>query len=172
MASTLKVNTLESASGSTITIPTGKTLVGTDTVSIKAPGMVVQVVHSTFNTQVYKASTSTSTTGHSATITPKYSNSIIVIHCMMGGEVFSSSNTGIGFKVLKDSTEIYNNDYAIYNSSNNAQRIDQVPILFKETSGSTSARTYKVQASRRSSDGTARVNAYGESCMTIMEIAQ
>ena len=111
-------------------------------------------------------------TGLSISFTPKYSNSIIVIHCMMGGEVFSSSNTGIGFKVLKDSTEIYNNDYAIYNSSNNAQRIEQVPILLRETSGSKSARTYKVQASRRSSGGTARVNNYGESCMTIMEIAQ
>ena len=77
--STLFVNNLNTASGSTITIPTGKTLVGTDTVSIKAPGMVVQVVHSTFATQVYKASTSTSTTGHAATITPKYSNSKILI---------------------------------------------------------------------------------------------
>ena len=111
-------------------------------------------------------------TGLSISFTPKHSNSIILIHCMMGGEVYSNSNIGIGFKVFRDSTEIYNNDYAIYNSNNNAQRIDQVPILITETSSSTSARTYKVQASRRASSGTARINQYGESRMTIMEIAQ
>ena len=41
MASTLKINNLDTASGTTITIPTGKQLIGTDTNSIKAPGMVV-----------------------------------------------------------------------------------------------------------------------------------
>ena len=41
--STLFVNNLNTASGSTITIPTGKQLVGTDINSIKAPGMIVQV---------------------------------------------------------------------------------------------------------------------------------
>jgi len=40
--STLFVNNLNTASGTTITVPTGKTLVGTDTGSITAPGMVLQ----------------------------------------------------------------------------------------------------------------------------------
>ena len=90
----------------------------------------------------------------------------------MGAECFSSANTGIGFRLLKDGSTVYDNDYALYNSSNNAQRIDQVPILYTETSGSTSARTYKVQFSRRSGDGSARLNAYAESRMIIMEYAQ
>ena len=171
--STLFVNNLNTASGTTITIPTGKQLIGTDTNSIKAPGMVVQIATDLDTTSLtMDANQNYFDTGLSIAFTPKYSNSIIVIHCMMGGEVFSSSNTGIGFKVLKDSTEIYHNDYAIYNSSNNAQRIDQVPILYTETSGSTSARTYKVQFSRRSGDGSARLNAYAESRMIIMEYAQ
>ena len=77
--STLFVNNLNTTSGSTITIPTGKTLVGTDTVSIKAPGMIVQVIYSTFNTQIYTTSTSFVTTAHTVTITPKYSNSKILV---------------------------------------------------------------------------------------------
>ena len=167
--STLHVENLKGLSSggnaNKIIVPSGQTLT--------APGHVIQVVTDHDTTQLTMSSDlGYYDTGLSISLTPKHSNSIIVIHCMMGGEVFSSANTGIGFKVLKDSTEIYNNDYAIYNSSNNAQRIDQVPILVRETSGSTSARTYKVQASRRAGDGTARVNVYGESSMVIMEIAQ
>ena len=52
MASTLKINNLDTASGTTITIPTGKTLVGTDTGSVKVPGMVVQTVTNTSTSTV------------------------------------------------------------------------------------------------------------------------
>ena len=173
MASTLKINNLDTASGTTITIPTGKQLIGTDTNSIKAPGMVVQIATDHDTTSLTMSSNQNYfDTGLSIAFTPKYSNSIIVIQCMMGGEVTGNSNMGIGFKVLRDSTEIYNNDYALYNSSNNAQRIEQVPILVRETSSSTSARTYKVQASRRAGGGTAYVNRYAESYMIITEYAQ
>ena len=173
MASTLKINNLDTASGTTITIPTGKQLIGTDTTSIKAPGMVVQIATDRdTTTQTLDANQNYFDTNLSIAFTPKYSNSIIVIQCMMGAECFSSANTGIGFRLLKDGSTVYDNDYALYNSSNNAQRIDQVPILYTETSGSTSARTYKVQFSRRSGDGSARLNAYAESRMIIMEYAQ
>ena len=40
--STLKINNLDTVSGTTITIPTGKQLIGTDTNSIDTPGMIVQ----------------------------------------------------------------------------------------------------------------------------------
>ena len=167
--STLHVENLKGLSSggnaNKIIVPSGQEL--------HAAGHVIQVATDRDTTTLTMSSDiNYHDTGLSITFTPKSSNRIIVIHCMMGGEVSSSSNIGIGFKVFRDSTEIYNNDYAIYNSSNNAQRIDQVPILLTETSGSTSARTYKVQASRRAGSGTAKVNNYGESCMTLMEIAQ
>ena len=171
--STLFVNNLNTASGSTITIPTGKQLIGTDTNSIKAPGMVVQVAtdHDT-TTLTMSSDQSYHDTGLSITFTPKYSNSIILIQCMMAGEVSGHSNLGIGFQVYKDGVSIYNNDYSLYNSSNNAQRIEQVPILVRETSGNTTARTYKIVAARRAGAGTAKVNNYGESYMVITEYAQ
>ena len=171
--STLFVNNLNTASGTTITIPTGKQLIGTDTNSIKAPGMVVQIATDNDTTTLTMSSDqSYHDTGLSITFTPKYSNSIILIQCMMAGEVTGSSNIGIGFQVYKDGSSIYNNDYAIYNSSNNAQRIEQVPILVRETSGNTTARTYKIVAARRAGGGTAYVNRYGESYMIITEYAQ
>tara|TARA_Y100001954_G_C15637258_1_gene515799 strand:+ start:141 stop:614 length:474 start_codon:yes stop_codon:yes gene_type:complete len=156
--STLSVNTItEQTSGS----------------GVKIAGHVVQVAtdHDT-NIMTLSSDQNYHDTGLSIAFTPKYADSIIVIQCMMGGEVYSSSNIGIGFKLLRDSSEVYNNDYALYNSSNNAQRIEQTPILYSETSGNTNARTYKVQVSRRAGGGVARLNNYGESRMVIMEIAQ
>ena len=118
--STLFVNNLNTASGSTITIPTGKTLKSTDTPIVGA-GNVIQVATDLDTTTMTLGSDQNyHDTGLSIAFTPKYANSIIVIQCMMGGEVYSSSNIGIGFKLLKDSSEVYNNDYALYNSSNNA----------------------------------------------------
>ena len=172
MASTLKINNLDTASGTTITIPTGKQLIGTDTNSIKAPGMVIQIATDLDQSVMTLTDTNYHDTGISITFTPKYTNSIILIQCMMGAECYGSSNTGIGFRLLKDGSTVYDNDYSLYHSSSNDQRIDQVPILYTETSGSTSARTYKVQVSRRSGDGSARLNQYSESKMVITEYAQ
>ena len=56
--STLFVNNLNTASGSTITVPTGKKLVGTDGGGISAPGMIVQIKE-TVSTATY-STTSTS----------------------------------------------------------------------------------------------------------------
>ena len=81
--STLFVNNLNTASGSTITLPTGKQLVGTDTNSIKAPGMVVQFAYrdptAAFIAQASAASNSYVNSNISVTITPKYANSVILI---------------------------------------------------------------------------------------------
>ena len=81
--STLFVNNLNTASGTTITIPTGKTLVGTDEGTIRTPGAVLQVVNAE---KLNSASTNSSLgtawvdTGLSCTITPKASNSKILVH--------------------------------------------------------------------------------------------
>ena len=80
--STLFVNNLNTASGSTITIPTGKQLVGTDAASIYAPGMVVQMAERAGDNNVSRAaSTSTSyvATNLQVTITPKFNNSKIIV---------------------------------------------------------------------------------------------
>jgi len=78
--STLHVNNLTTASGTDITVGTGKT--------IKAPGMVVQAVFddptsaftsSNGNTQSSTTSTSFVNSGIKISITPKYANSLILI---------------------------------------------------------------------------------------------
>ena len=91
MTSIIKADNISTVSGSgNITIPTGVKVVGTDSGSIVAPGQALQTIYSTFNTQTYIASTSTSSTGHSATITPKFANSKILIQHM--GTVYNEGN--------------------------------------------------------------------------------
>ena len=78
--STLFVNNLNTASGSTNTLPTGKQIVGTDAASIYAPGMVVQFVESsTTSNRAEISSSSYVATNCFIDITPKFANSKIQV---------------------------------------------------------------------------------------------
>ena len=173
--STLFVNNLNTATGSTITVPTGKQLIGTDTNSIKAPGMIIQVAQHQNSTESSTAGTTYIDTGCTLAFTPKYSNSLLIFHAMMAAEQYSAANTGSRYRLMRDSTIIYESDYDLYHSSQASgnQNIEKVNYLFQETSSSTSARTYKWQYSSVTSGGTSRHNKYGSpSMMMIMEVAQ
>ena len=82
MASTLKINNLDTASGTTITIPTGKQVIVTDEGGLRVPGTVIQVVKAE---KLDTASTNSTMaagfidTGITCTITPKASNSKILV---------------------------------------------------------------------------------------------
>ena len=95
MASTLKINNLDTASGTTITIPTGKTLVGTDGGSITAPGTILQVKQTIIQTQAtFSASNAfVSNINLDCSITPKSSSSKILIQVMLN---YSTSTAGCG----------------------------------------------------------------------------
>ena len=64
--STLFVNNLNTASGSTITVPTGKKLIVTDEGALTAPGMILQTVRSEYRTYVTTTSTSFVASGHAS----------------------------------------------------------------------------------------------------------
>jgi len=61
--STLFVNNLNTASGSTITVPTGKQVIGTDSATFKQPGMILQTIAGNSNTVFDSTSTSWTDTG-------------------------------------------------------------------------------------------------------------
>ena len=102
--STLFVNNLNTASGSTITIPTGKTLKATDT-PIVGTGNIIQVVKSGnfISAHVYSSSTSYATMGSdfSLAITPKFSNSVILIEAALNPYTSGSNNSGT-YNISKD----------------------------------------------------------------------
>jgi len=106
MASTLKINNLDTASGTTITIPTGKTLVGTDAAAIRAPGHIVQVVQNYDNTNeaTYSATAFTNITHLNTSITPKVSGSKFLIECTISGA--HNDDAYVGYKIYKGTSEI------------------------------------------------------------------
>lgn len=105
------VDTIEGNTGSTvsfpdITVPTGKKIEGTDTGSIYAPGMVIQTVVSEFTTGNANPSANQTwtTVGPNVTITPKFSNSRVLLTHSCAGLINDTAYAGVRF--LRGSTDI------------------------------------------------------------------
>ena len=176
--STLFVNNLNTASGSTITVPTGKQLIGTDINSIKAPGMVIQMQSSVLpggNSQT--SSGSFIDTGLSCNITPKYSNSkiLILVHHVIS-VVTASSHARCDFRCIENgsSTQIYRMDYHGQDGTvNNTQRNMSGSGIF--TCSNTNQLTFKTQVQKANgTEGTIYYKWYADSIhtMQLLEIAQ
>lgn len=75
--STLKVNKLEARTGSSISLPTGHSIIGTDGGSVYAPGGVVNAQQFTYSGTT--SSTSTNITVFDQDVTPKLSGSKFLI---------------------------------------------------------------------------------------------
>ena len=107
--STLFVNNLNTASGTTITVPTGKKVVVTDQGGITAPGGVVNTV----NLQVSAGSSTTSTSDVAmctiGTYTTTVANSKILINAPLQTQVgTNNSSSGLGVFNLRSSLDSYN----------------------------------------------------------------
>ena len=186
--STLFVNNLNTASGSTITIPTGKQLIGTDINSIKAPGMIVQVQSGQLDTQLTLSTNKTTQTdtGLSVTITPKYSNSKIFV--IATGNTYSSIyNDNPLHRIVRvvggTVTSIAATDYITYSQNNSGGQGGAYVQSVMDTAQSTAAHEYKVQLRSDTDGGTVYFNVNDtnnqgtteeaqRSTIMVMEIAQ
>ena len=175
--STLFVNNLNSASGSTITVPTGKTLVGTDEGSFRVPGTILQVVSTTNATADGTTSTSSTTfvdiNPLQTQITPKASNSKILVKCVLAfGSTVNFNNEG---RVLEGSTEILR--FHLRTDRNDICHDRSGEIL--RSPNTTSQLTYKVQIRAEAGSGNIKLNqreadtSYtSQSSLTLIEVAQ
>lgn len=163
MSSILKVDQIQLSNGNT---PTAGDLGINDT------GTVIQTAYHTHSTSTTLTSTNVWTaTGTTLSFTPKAANSTIIIYIKIAGEISGAANTGIGYRLKKDGNTVYDNDYAMYHSNSNDQRIDQIPIIHVESAVNTNARTYALDFRLRGG-GQTRHNFYGEpTTMIIQEIA-
>lgn len=179
--STLFVNNIDTATGTTITVPTGKKLVGTDAASIYAPGMVVQMVSLSDTTVTRAASSSTSFVASNITntITPKFSNSKIIARVATSINNNTNSTSAIVVTMYRSIaggsfSNLRTSDWGITQGYSAASRI-QIPCIAEivDAPATTSAVTYTLYY--RSSQGiTVEVPATtSEHCeFTLMEIAQ
>jgi hypothetical protein len=97
-------------------------------------------------TEVSTTSTSRVSTGLTATITPKYATSQIVVQAQLSTRRPSTgSDAGIGFDIRRNGTVVLNQNanYYIYNNSN-VSGGNPVPLFYVDSPASTSALTYTV----------------------------
>ena len=86
--STLFVNNLNTASGTTITVPTGMKLIGTDSSTFKQPGMILQTAVAQSDSKITKYSTSWVDTG---LFTLQFANNL-----QTGSKVLCRFNVSLG----------------------------------------------------------------------------
>ena len=194
--STLYTDNIRANNASNITIPAGQTLVGTDSGSVKSPGMIIQVVHSkraaasgrlSFTTG--SPSTFANALGMSLNITPASTSSTILIRLAFRYASTASSDNVVRIvrTVGGAATNLYPVDtagglgniyYANGNSNTYYAQIAYEDISFDYLdSPSTAAQiTYQVQFAN--SGGTLSIGSRGDNgnfrdnTITVMEIAQ
>ena len=185
--STLFVNNLNTASGTTITVPTGKQLVGTDTNSIKAPGMIIQVVH---NKVPHGGGATTSSaslvdSGLFVEITPKLASSKILVtfhqHFYNYG---GASDIGVAFclqrrtspsgsyTLLEAGVEGAGVSASYVSGDGNQEIAGRYADTYYDAPNSTSLCKYNVQFSCHAGGSVTSALSGTNSVITAMEIAQ
>ena len=194
MASTLKINNLDTATGSTITIPSGKTLQSTNTPFIGTGNIVqIQSVTMTDSTTFTGTAFTDVTDGNnplSISITPKKANSKFLLIMNMSASANNGSSR-FGFRFLRDSTAIGIGDtqgnrisvsVAGIGSNSNANDTT-LSFTHLDSPSTSSAITYKVQGQVEQSGSSLIINRSSTnansntvyrpaSSFTVMEIAQ
>jgi hypothetical protein len=158
-----------------------------------SPGSVVQVVYATsgFTNQTINSASPVALSGLTATITPKFANSMILIE----GVVAASWSYVAGVHIFKDGSNLIpahggtsqsggtNALWITYLSSQEAARTNQVfafPILYRDLPNSTSAITYDFRANSGWAGGSeafylnnrAGQDMLGSSYIKLTEVAQ
>lgn len=141
------------------------------------PGSIVQVVQGTATTQFSTSSTSFADTGLSATITPKFTNSKILVSVAQSGFAqYVSGNNEFLANLVRGTTQL-----AVQKSQINfvGQTYFGNTIKFLDSPGTSSPVTYKTQVSTQGTHGGNTIFLqwpYGTgsptSTITLMEVAQ
>ena len=171
--STLEVNNLTTATGSTVTLASGKTLDTSAGTLVPSVNQIVQCFEVNFSSET---STTSATFGdiNGATISfaPKYSNSKLVFQGSFMVRYDHSTSTGMSNRFMWNGTIVTPTvTYQGYDADGNNYRA--FSLHGSITAGTTSTAIAKAQLARYSG-GTAWVNWGGNftSGFTVMEIAQ
>ena len=140
--------------------------------SVLPTGSVLQVINATYNTQV--ATTTTGTlTGLTATITPKFSTSKILVLVDQAGCFNGSGTASVMFLALQRNGVTLQGfeNFGGYQSANQAQDFGSCSINYLDSPATTSATTYRTIVSSSSTGSVAVQYNASVSSITLMEIA-
>jgi len=146
-------------------------------------GQVLQVVNGTTNTSVTNTTITYADTNLTATITPKFSTSkilILIAQNMYLYDTTAASDAGCALQIQKNSSTIYapapSRDFLSFYSPAGTTRFDfgtMIPLNYLDSPASTSALTYKTQSALANAGAGASIicQVAGYSTITLMEIA-
>ena len=174
--STLKLNNIEAATGTTINIASGDKLTGA-TGSIAAPGSVIQVQSSQVSAWSPMNSDTLATTGLAVSITPKFSSSKVLILVSINGLYTVDSATYGIYQLYKGSSFL--NHISSAQGQNQTVVSESLAHQFLDSPSTTSATTYSVYYRSSANSSSIGFNNYAlggnnttNSTITAMEIAQ
>jgi hypothetical protein len=141
-------------------------------------GVVLQVVNATYSTPVSNSTSTYADTGLTATITPKFATSKILVIVDLTGVYKTATNTAVTTKLLRSSTTlILMDDIAGYTATTSTVGAGSVSANYLDSPATTSATTYKVQFASDANSAAVyvqnnfNVSSGSTSTMTLMEIA-
>ena len=160
--STLKVKGISAPTGYDLDMPAGH---------------ILQIVQDTHGAEQNSTSTTFADTGLTATITPKFASSKILVcvqHTGCAKYSGTSNNNGLSVSLLRGSSIIAKiSERAGYDASTGYNWIGGLGVDYLDSPNTTSATTYKTQYKTRVSGSTVRLNdEHTVSSITLMEVAQ
>jgi hypothetical protein len=137
-------------------------------------GCVVQVVNAVYGTQTNNATSTYADTGLTATITPKFSTSKILVMVNQNGVQKQTGNTWVNLKLLRNGSDlvVFGADCA-FDGTTGISQVGSVCVNYYDSPATTSATTYKTQFNSGANTTTAIVQVSSSaSSITLMEITQ
>jgi hypothetical protein len=169
------------AGSTTLTLPSTSGTVVTSASSLTASqlpaGSVVQVVQSTYGTNVSTSSATLIPTGLTASITPSSSSNKILVCVSMAGCYKASNNTALWLAIYKNGSNIFNiSDFIGYTNNTGTNAPGVTSSMYLDAPATTSSTTYAIYFASAGNSANVVVNnyysiqAYTNSTLTLMEI--
>ena len=136
-------------------------------------GTVIQVVTANLTGAVSFTTATFTDLGLTANITPKFSNSKILVMVTLMNVWKNNTNTYYGLQIQRNGTAIQVVQSALYTNSANERQDASNCFNISDLPNTTSAVTYKIQMRNEPAVGQIQVNGsnFGTSNITLMEIA-
>jgi len=166
--------TAGSVSDSYIVGMSASKLTGTQTIpkATLPTGSVLQVVNATYGTVTSSVTATRADTGLSATITPLFNTSKILVSVNMVGCGKGGGNAYMAFWLMRGATDIIKFEgEGGYTANSDNNSFGSCSTTYLDSPATTSATTYKIQFNNVSATGSVSINNSSTSTITLMEIA-
>ena len=173
MTGQINVNKIAARTGTAITVESGHV--------ITQPGSVIQVVRNQDNTTNARTNSTSSSYFDvaiwTASITPKFANSLIRIDACAAGLIRGATNQ-ISLKLLRDSTTVIETTRWLFTEQGGTWEACNSAFTGYDSPNTTSAITYKIQLKNKgTTNDQIQLGGYdstgnGFASFTVMEIAQ